>query len=1191
LSRNGIEDAAHRQDVGPLRCEHVRMSADTAPSSPSSPGSADASDRPTDGDAVVDAAVRTARRWLAAADAVSRRERRISAQLGTLLADEAGLDLATGFVDRVMRAESDVVAATALRRLVRMSDEGAGFLEPLDRVLLGAGAMLGPLLPGVVVPLARRRLRQLVGHMVLDATPDDLGPHLAGARDAVGAALNVNLLGEAVLGAAEARRRRDATVALVARDDVDYVSVKLSAIAAQIVVWDIDAAAERIADELRPLYRAAMTSTPPTFVNLDVEEYRDLDLTIGVFSRLLAEDEFLPLRAGIVLQAYLPDAHSALERLLDFAQQRRARGGEDIRIRLVKGANLSMELVEAELRGWEPAPYASKHETDANYKRCVDTALDPRRLVGARIGLASHNLFDVAWAVELARCRGVVDRLDVEMLQGMAPGPARVVREEAGGLRLYTPVVDPSDFDVAISYLVRRLEEVASPENFLRSFLAMAEDPTLFDAETERFRAAVADRHRVAAGPRRQQDRRDPADDPSAACARTATTFVNEADTDPSLAANREWARAVASAAEPSPRAAVVTDTDEVDRVVAAAVAAGERWRTVPATERRAVLRRVADVLAARRAELVAAMLHEGGKTIGEADPEVSELVDFARYYADRALDLERVDGVRFTPHRLVLVVPPWNFPVAIPGGGALAALAAGSAAILKPAPETPRCAEIVAEAVWEAGVDRDLLAFLRVPDDATGRHLVTHPDVDAVVLTGSYDTARLFRGWRPDLRLLAETSGKNALIVTPSADLDLAVADVVRSAFGHAGQKCSAASLAILVGDVATSRRFLDQLVDAATSLAVGPSTDLSTQVNRLIGPPRGPLARHLRQLDEGEQWLVEPRCIDEDLHLWTPGVKTGVRPGSHFHTHECFGPVLGVMAAADLDEAIAWQNSTGYGLTGGIHSLDDDEVEHWLEHVEVGNAYVNRHITGAIVQRQPFGGWKRSAVGPGAKAGGPAYVATLGTWADAEDVAALDDDAWLARARDDDAGAAVHYSAEHDATGLTVEANILRHRPHHAVLLRCTAGTRPRDLARLLAAARACTTPVQVSIAPDVLLDADDVVAAARRVGAHAPGLVVEGTAELVGRLGSLGQVVVRVLGDQPLGDGSLRAACEELGLRCDESPVVVSGHIEIGRLLREQSVSRTLHRYGRIAGRGQRSRRSPAGLMRGAEAAASA
>ena len=1140
---------------------------------------------PTDpaADALADAAVATAGRWLAGATSVSRVERRTGRQLARLVASEPGLDLAVGFVDRVTRAESDRVAAGALRRVVAGDDgltaavAGADFLAPVDRGLLGLGALAAPALPGVVVPLARRRLRDLVGHLVLDASPDRLGPRLTRARDAVGGTLNVNLLGEAVLGDREARARRDATVALIARSDVDYVSVKLSSIAAQLLVWDLDAIVERVAAELRPLYRAALAADPPVFVNLDVEEYRDLDLTLAVFLRVLAEEEFRDLRAGVVLQAYLPDAHAALERLLAFAAERSAAGGADLRVRLVKGANLSMERVESELRGWARAPYETKGETDASFERLVDAALHPERLVGARIGLASHNLLDVAWTVALAEARGVADRLDVEMLQGMAPGPARAVREATGGVRLYTPVVDPADFDVAISYLVRRLEEVASPENFLRTVLAAEDGATALADEADRFRASLALRHTVATAPRRTQDRRRGAEDPTVVATDASPTFVNEPDTDPALAANRAWALDVArtAAAGVVPVAPLVTDPGRVDAVVAAARAAGERWRAVPAAERREVLRRVALELAARRGELLMAMMAEGGKTIGEADPEISELIDFARYYADRALDLEAVPGAAFAPHRVVLVVPPWNFPVAIPGGGALAALAAGGAAILKPAPEVPRCAEVIVAAAHAAGVDADLLQLLRVPDDDTGRHLVTHPDVDAVVLTGAFETARMFRGWRGDLELLAETSGKNALIVTPSADLDLAAADLVRSAFGHAGQKCSAASLGILVGDVATSRRFLEQLVDAATSLSVGPAHDLSTHLNRLIGPPRGPLERHLTTLDAGEAWLVEPRRVTDvpgvgpDEHLWTPGIKTGVQPGSHFHTHECFGPVLGLMHARDLDEAIAWQNGTGYGLTGGIHSLDDDEVERWLARVEVGNAYVNRHITGAIVQRQPFGGWKRSAVGPGAKAGGPAYVAQLGRWSDGPEVAALDDVAWLGWARADDERAwSLRYAGEHDATGLRVERNALRHLPHRAVVVRVGAGASARDVARVLAAADRTGAPARASIDPDV--DGGLVAAAARAVGVATPSTVVETDAGLAARVATgdpeLEQAVVRVVGAVEV---ALRAACEEAGLRVVVAPVVASGDIELGRLLREQAISRTLHRYGRVVG----------------------
>ncbi len=240
-------------------------------------------------------------------------------------------------------------------------------------------------------------------------------------------------------------------------------------------------------------------------------------------------------------------------------------------------------------------------------------------------------------------------------------------------------------------------------------------------------------------------------------------------------------------------------------------------------------------------------------------------------------------------------------------------------------------------------------------------------------MLTGAYETARLFQDWRPSLRVVAETSGKNAIVVTAAADLDAAIRDVVRSAFGHAGQKCSAASLVILEAPLYDGPAVLRRLVAATRSLVVGPATDPATVIGPLVAPPQGNLARALTTLEPGERWALEPRPLDDTGRLWTPGIRTGVRPGSWFHLTECFGPVLGVMRARDLDDAIGIQNATPFGLTGGIHSLDPAEVRHWVDRVEVGNAYVNRHITGAVVQRQPFGGWKRSSVGAGQKAGVP--------------------------------------------------------------------------------------------------------------------------------------------------------------------------------------------------------------------------
>ncbi|MCE2513394.1 MAG: bifunctional proline dehydrogenase/L-glutamate gamma-semialdehyde dehydrogenase, partial [Acidimicrobiia bacterium] len=992
--------------------------------------------------------------------------------------------------------------------------------------------------PRLVMPIAQRRMRALVGHLVVDSEPQRLSAHL-GARAAQGYSLNVSMLGEAVLGEAEARRRHTEVLDTLAVPDVDYVSVKVSAVVSQLNPWDFDGSLHRICEALRPLLRAAASASPATFINLDMEEYHDLELTVGAFRRLLEEPEFTTLDAGIALQAYLPDCFDALMDLVEWHNGLVAGGRRraSIKIRLVKGANLAMERVEAAMRGWPQAPYPTKAETDANFKRCLDWMLTPDRTDSVRIGVASHNLFDVAWADLLADQRDVRDRVGFEMLEGMAPAQAERLRSADREVLLYTPAVAAEDFDVAIAYLFRRLEENASDENFIHHLFGLQPGSAAFEAEAAKFRASVAERWSVGRVPRRRQDRNRPPEP-----ADPAGGFFNEPDTDPALAPNRAWAREIVSRHWSGPATAPTRDVAGVDRVVAAAAEQQAGWAARPPAERRDLLWRAADELSRRRGDLVAAMVHEGHKTVAEADPEVSEAIDFARWYGQRALDLvgpglADPELVRFEPFGVVLVVPPWNFPVAIPSGGVFAALAAGNAVILKPAPETPGCAEIVAECCWAAGLPRDLVGFIRTRDDDVGRHLVTHRDVHAVILTGAYDTARMFLSWKPAMRLLAETSGKNAMVITPNADIDLAVADLVASAFGHSGQKCSAASLAVCVGDAYDSRRLRRQLTDAVTGLNVGPSTELATSVGPTIGEPEGKLLRALTRLDDGEEWLVEPRRLD--AATWTPGVRLGVRGGSWFHQTECFGPVLGLMRAETLHEAIAIQNSTAYGLTGGIHTLDPTEIRQWSDTVEVGNAYINRGITGAIVRRQPFGGWKRSSVGPGLKAGGPNYVAGLGTWHPVD--SGLSDDEWLEAARASDAAAwAAEFGAEHDPSGLYCESNVLRYRPLPRMALRAEADARPRDIARVRTAAGRCGVPLVESHAAD------------------------ETGEQFAARLDSLGVERVRVLGTC---SHELRAAANEAGVHAADDPVTAEGRIELLHYLREQAVTRTTHRYGNV------------------------
>jgi RHH-type proline utilization regulon transcriptional repressor/proline dehydrogenase/delta 1-pyrroline-5-carboxylate dehydrogenase len=612
--------------------------------------------------------------------------------------------------------------------------------------------------------------------------------------------------------------------------------------------------------------------------------------------------------------------------------------------------------------------------------------------------------------------------------------------------------------------------------------------------------------------------------------------FVNEPDSDFTLASTRaELADAVPVEAPPH-----VGSIDDIDAVMSRAVTAAGDWARVPLEQRRDLLASVGDTMGRHRATTLQVMVEEAGKTIREGDPEISEGIDFARYYGTEGTALIaslRSEGVSVEPRGVVLVVAPWNFPYAIPAGGVCAALAAGNAVVLKPAPETRRIAWALANQLWEAGVPRDLLQYVACDDNEVGQHLVTHDDVATVVLTGSYDTAAMFTQWKPAIHLLAETSGKNALIITAAADIDGALRDLVRSAFGHAGQKCSAASLAIVEASVYDDPAFPQRLKDAVESLVVGWPSEPATWMGPLINPPAGPLLRALTTLDAGERWLVEPKPLDRsepETRLWSPAVKLDVAEGSWFHLTECFGPVLGVMRARDLDHAIELQNATAFGLTGGIHSLDPAEISHWLERVQVGNAYVNRHITGAVVQRQPFGGWKRSSIGCGAKAGGPDYVlglssiASTGSTVPAE--AARSFDLWWTN----------WFGIDHDPSSLHSERNVLRYRPVGGVVLRIDGSTPTTSVAMARAAAARCRVVLTVSNATTESEDA------------------------LRLRLAAVGAERVRAL--VPVSD-TMRLWLMEHAIGLDTSGLSGHGRIELGRWLKEQAISETTHRYGRL------------------------
>lgn len=1164
----------------------------------------------------IEKAVLTAKRW--SQQAVGHDEPLATRLLAQILEDPSGLDFTVEFVDGVIRPEDMRVA---VRKLSQLTKEAPHFLPKWLQIPARLGGKVGYLAPEIVAPIAKKVFTDLVGELVLDVSEHKLTRAIADLREG-GTRLNLNLLGEAVLGQDEADKRLADTFTLLRRDDVDYVSLKVSAITGPHSPWDLEPIVQDAVRRLLPLYEYAAQSGK--FINLDMEEYKDLDLTLEVFETIM--EQFPQLEAGIVVQAYLPDSLAAAKRLEKWAAQRVAAGGVPIKIRLVKGANLAMEQVDAQLHGWPLATWDTKRATDANYLRIIDWALTPERIKHVKWGIAGHNLFTLAAAWELAGMRGVRDGVEIEMLAGMAGAHAKAIREELGNILLYVPVVRHDEFDVAIAYLVRRLEENSAAENFMSSIFDIGTNPEAFEREKSRFMLAY--KQMVGEGesrchPNRTQNRMDETRE-SLAKEVSGKKFANTADTDPSLEANRRWAARLMQQAQNSELGVStaeenrVTSKTALDERIRKARKAAKEWQGLPVHERAAILHQVGIEVAARRGDLIEVAAAELGKTLDESDPEISEAIDFAHYYADTSPALSNIPGATFHPGTLTLVTPPWNFPVSIPLGGVVAALAAGNAVLLKPATIASRCGAVLAECLWKAGVDPQLVQLVIPADEKVRDALITDHRVERVVLTGSSETAQHFIEKRPEMKLLAETSGKNSIIVTPSADYDLAVKDVVASAFGHAGQKCSAASLVILVGSVGRSRRFRDQLLDATKSLRVGWPTSqpdgLTVQMGPLSRRPDPKLAKGLSTLEVGQSWALQPRPLDGTGRLWSPGIRSGVDFHSQFQQIEYFGPLLGVIRVRTLEEAIDVQNGTNFGLTAGIQSLDRDEVNFWLDRVEAGNAYVNRSITGAIVRRQPFGGWKLSAVGPGAKAGGPNYLFAFGHFtadsstgaeaalaadtspADAiesltkpqlQDLAKLAGQTLpaaqakrvLAAALNAQEACDNHFDLLNDPSGLGCERNVLRYLPTRSIL-RATGKSRLVDILCIAAAAVAVgqyqTTkdghlqrlgPGQITAPEDqpnmVLSSLYPLPGEVRQwASQYGFGCIVENDEDFRVRLHAADlqhDGRVRLLG----------AKREELGASTDvavwDGPATTAARVEILPFVHEQVVSITDHRFG--------------------------
>ena len=1157
-------------------------------------------------------AIELAQKWLQNSQKLAnRQEKQEQNKFAKLVSDAKGKYVLTHLLDRTFRS-------TAPARIVAQAqylfgrDDLPQFLKFWEKGLIHLLQKFGAFFPQVTAYSLTQKIKWDVKRVILSGEEPALSRHLA-KRSQDGIAMNLNILGEMVLGEREAQNRLNDFLKALERPDVDYISIKISGIFSQIHPLGYDKSKQALKSRLAQLYRQAQKypsqrTGKAKFINLDMEEYRDTELTLDVFKETLEQEEFHHLSAGIVLQAYLPDSWNYQKDLIGWAKERVKKGGEAIKIRLVKGANLQMEAVESSIHGWECPVVKQKVEADANYKRMLETGICKDNIQAVNLGIASHNLFDLAYTSVLADQENVWEYLTFEMLEGMAESLWKTLRMESKPILLYVPVAESQHFLNAVAYLVRRLDENTAPDNFLAHSFGLRCPSPEWDFLKSQFLQSFEVKQTLTDQPYRQQNRQTekarliPYNEP----------FQNEPDTDWHLPQNRIWAEAIRKKWQNHELISVpvqigskqiesknhqdfydpntpdheqrcvyrVSLSDEQNVLDALQIAEDDpsQWSQTTTEHRCQILSHVAQEFRKKRGDLIGCMAAVTGKVFLESDPEISEAIDFAEYYPRTFQEFQNtLSNVKLSPKGVILVIAPWNFPMAIPAGGVLASLACGNRVLLKPAPEAFPIAWEFAQCFWNAGVPKEAFQLVCCDEGSVLDALVGHSSIKHIIFTGGTETALKILEKRPDIPLSAETGGKNATIISATADLDQAVKDVVYSAFSNAGQKCSCTSLLIVEKDVFDEPQFAEKLKDAAESFQIGSAWELSSDAGPMIHAPNELQKRGFEELTQGEKWLVPSKSLSQKMN--SPAVRWNTPPQSFAHCFEFFAPILSVIRADSLEHAVELANATEYGLTSGLQSLDEREQDYWKQNIQAGNLYINRGTTGAIVRRQPFGGVKKSAMGQGIKAGGPNYVLQFcnieekennisptqndvksvppvfkGIEKESHILHALEELAWQYQSCFEQ-----NFSSETDLSHVLGQHNLFRYIPAGLVSIRVGANADQDDVLISILAAHLTNNSVQVSMDPNVRCKEKikEICTLCRYDWKEE---------KLDDAISSISKAQrIRTIGCELDEVKTLAIALSQVGKQVFDSLPFKEARIEMLYYLQEQSISVNYHRYG--------------------------
>lgn len=962
---------------------------------------------------------------------------------------------------------------------------------------------------------------------------------------------------------------------------------------------------EELEENLKKIYRAALKADKDKLIIINIENHSELDITIEVLKKILLLSEFLEVKIGISLQAYFPESFEIQKELIEEAKKRLEKNGAPILIRITKGEKLTQEQISAAINNWPSPTYLSKVETDANFKKMLLLGCDEVNTKAANIAIVTSNVFDISFALLLIKEKNLEPSVYFEIAEGRSRNALRKALEKLIGknLKVLCPIVFKKKFHLACNFLLGKINDVTNSENIVSQLNNLYPGTKNWEEQSDNFKQSLEMIDKIS-NKRKQKHNRDKIVKIS-----NQINFENEPSTDFSIKTNILWSEKIIEKAKehtiddipliingekikttyigfgnnPSnPKTTFykyfLADENQIERAIKTAKENEKKWSQTPLEKRCEILLRVAQKLREKRSFFIQTLIVDIGKNISEADMEVSDAIDVIEYQTKHMLEISRAKkDIKFEPKGTFLIKPSWKFPLSTAAEEIASALVSGNTLILKPLSSCPLVCYQLVLLMYEALVPKETLQYLNCSDELFEKKLIADPRIDSVVIFTSAKEAKKLISLRNGLEISAITGGTNTIIVTANSDKEQAIKAIIDSAFSFSGQKFSSASILILEKELYNDLEFKNYLKDAAQNLIVGSAFDPSVTVTPLIDEPDAELKRALLSLDKNESWLLKPKIDKDNPNLFSPGIKYGVQIDSFTKTHELYGPILSVMEANDLDEAIKIANTSKYALSSSLHSLDIRQHAKWLNNIQGGNYFINTKNLNAKVKRQPFGGYKDSSFGSGYKSGGPNYILnfvnltqidlpkgklpvndwvnSLTSFLENMDLSFEQLGVWYASV----ANYAYYWKRlklEVDHSKILGQDNIQHYIPRQNITLRLNKDTFALDALRVCAAALTCSAPLEISWTSFKLLEEFNWIDLLPILSN-----IEESEDEFIARIkeGKIKRLRLTTKASDKLKKAAANSACYII-----DKPVLANGRLELLHYIKEVSITYDYYRY---------------------------